>query len=176
MQPKGVGTRRELRGLHHRGPTRGAARVWHGARSASAFCGLGHSAGWLPKVSRGLRRAWRSRLRCFCAPWRLLGDTFSPALELVAAGPRCGGRGRRGGGGRPHREGRPESSVRGGRDWLQRCGDRGGGGDHDCDPREGGRGLGTGPKAAGPAEGVAVPEKDELVSGSPGRRFSLLPL
>lgn len=38
--------------------------------------------------------------------------------------------------------------------------------DQDWDPREGGRELGTGPKAAGPAERVAVPEKDELVSGA----------
>lgn len=54
----------------------------------------------------------------------------------------------------------------GGRVWLQLCGSGGTG----LGGREGGREQGTGPRAAGPEERVAVPEKDELVSARPERR------
>lgn len=123
----------------------------------------------------GYREPGGAGPRCLCAPWWFLGDTASPAAELVAAGLSAEVWGRRGGGGRPHREGRPECAVCGGRVWAEALCGCGGGPDSDAG-REGRLGQGTGPRAAGPEERVAVLEKDELVSGRPERRFSVLPL
>lgn len=117
--------------------------------------------------------------RCLCAPWWLFGDTVSPSADLVAAGlsAEVGGgeeavAAPTGRGARSARCAAAESGV-----WLQLCGSSSGGDrTRTQGGREGGLGQGTGPRAARPEERVAVPEKDELVSGRPERRFSLLSL
>lgn len=175
---KGVGAGTELRGVHHRGP-RGATECGTEESGAFAFYSRRPSVALSPQMSRGLQWAWRSALSCLRAPWWLLGDTDSPAAELVAA---C--RAAEVGGGEeavaaPTGRGAWSARCSAARTgWLQGCGGSGGCGDSGRGtglglPREGEPGRGPGPRAAGPVERTAAPKKDELVSGRLGRRFSL---
>lgn len=119
----------------------------------------------------GYRAPGGAGLRCLCAPWWLLGDTASPSAELVAAG--------------------LSAEVGGGEEAVAAPTGRGAGNERcaaapsgcfaaaaavagtGLGPREGGRGQEAGPRAA---ERLAVPEKDELVSRRPERRFSFASL
>lgn len=116
----------------------------------------------------GYRAPGGADLRCLCAPWWLLGDTASPSAELVAAGLSA----EVGGG----EEAVAAPTGRGAR--SERCAAARSGcfaaaaaaAGTGLGPREGGRGQGTGPRAA---ERLAVPEKDELGPAIPWQKLAI---
>lgn len=143
---------------------------------APAFCGRGHWVAPSPQVSKGVTGGLEERAEL---PLRTLAAAWGPSLPHSPVGrrrSRCGGRGRRGGGGRPHREGRLECASRRYRDWLAatlwRRRLRGPG----LGPQGRREGARERPRAAGTVERAAASKKDELVSGRPGRRFFFLML